>query len=159
MGNGPQLCLHAPGPPYSVQLTLEATDDLEAALAVQRSQGAEALARFTADLLRAVERIAVLPELSRLHHGALRVTVLAGCPYRLWYYVDDAARAAILVGIVAVAHARPAPYEPGPRVIRSRQPYLAPTLPDPYPTAGWASDAWVEEDDQWWVSRMPGHAR
>ncbi|MCL2471094.1 MAG: hypothetical protein FWF25_05050 [Propionibacteriaceae bacterium] len=138
-------------------MTLEATDDLETGLAENLKRGSNFLTRFTEDVWRAIERISVLPHLARVHHGQVRVTALTGCPYRIWYILDNETRQAILIALVAVTHPGPdVEWTPQPRrtIWWSHMPYLPPLLPEPYEDDTPQSPPWQEEDDQWWQTRM-----
>ena len=148
----------APDAAYQVRLTLDAADDLEAALACHRASSPGHLQRFTAEFQAALERITVLPHLARRHHGRLRVTALPRSSYRLWFVLDEADRSATLIGIVAVNY-------PWPNAANTRRPVISPwwydmprlpaRLPDPYPLSGWAYDPnWREQDTGWWQTRL-----
>ena len=156
---GQPIHLLAPEVPYRIQITLEAADDLDTAL---EAHGPDQVEKFTTDLERAMERIAVLPHLGRVHHDRLRVTALANCPYRLWYILDETTRTALLVGVIAVTHSSPPRgLIPGPWKKKwwLHQPRLPALLPDPYPEDSWAANPdWKEEDDQWWLSRIQPRA-
>jgi len=159
MGDGQRIHHLAPETPYRIHMTLEATDDLEEALAVQSEQKRAGLERFIWNFRRSMVRISTMPHLGRIHHGQLRVTLCGKYPYRIWYVLDDTVNIAILLGIVAVTHPSPEngrPPGPWKKIWWKHMPYLPPRLPDPYPSDSWAADpSWQEEDDQWWVSRMP----
>jgi len=147
---------------YQVYLTLDATDDLEDALAEKLKRGRAVFTRFTEDVWRAMDRISIVPHLARVHHGEVRVTALTGFPYRFWYVLDTAARQAILIALVAVAHPGPdrdwVP-RPSKKIWWSHMPYLPPLLPEPYSEDSPQAPSWQEQDDQWWQTRIgPRHS-
>jgi plasmid stabilization system protein ParE len=157
LGDGPRLHHLAPQTPYRVRLTLEATDDLEQALAA-RTPTDPARRIFIADWQAALERIAVLPHLARRHHGRLQITALPNSAYRLWYVLDEPARTVIIVGVITVVRPVPAcdPMPPLRRAWWQDMPHLDPRLPDPYPLDDATfNPSWLEEDTGWWKPRMP----
>jgi len=107
LANGEGIHHLLPDIPYELRLSLEAAEDLEAALATHLERGKARTDQFTQDMDRAIERISRVPQLGRFHSGELRVTALTQSSCHVWYVVDEDTRTVILLGIIPVTRPDP----------------------------------------------------
>ncbi len=138
---------------YDVALTLDASDDMDRLIdGLTRRQ---ALATLQA-LESTVERIRLVPHLSRMHATGVRVTALGDLPYRLWYCIDEAGRTIVIIALTTLTHSQPTNGQPPGRWTKiwwKDMPHLPARLPDPYPEDSWAAQPdW--EDDATWLARV-----